>query len=325
MNELTYTIGPGRVDEVAFLPPIELAAARLLVGHAPESILSVATSNDELARACRDGRLWVARAADRPVGFAYVEVFEPGVAHLHELDVHPDHGRRGIGRRLVTTVCEWATGKQFESVTLSTFRGVRWNMPFYAKLGFEVVSRNEFTPALQAVVDDEVRRGLDPEQRVVMRYVVDSGIRRGMSVRPPRLDDRPRLLDLWERSVRATHDFLAEGDVEALKPLVADELASDALDWTVIEADGVLIGFLGFANDSIEALFIDPDRRGQGAGSVLIEHAQQLARGTVGVDVNEQNDAARRFYERRGFAVVGRSPTDSGGRPFPILHMKRVR
>ena len=144
------------------------------------------------------------------------------------------------------------------------------------------------------------------------------------SIRRARIEDRDQLVALWERSVRATHDFLADGDVEALRPLVAAELASDACDWSVLEVDGIVIGFLGFANDAIEALFIDPDRRGQGAGTALVECAQRLARGVLAVDVNEQNEAARRFYERRGFVVVSRSPTDSGGRPFPILHMKRV-
>ena len=76
---------------------------------------------------------------------------------------------------------------------------------------------------------------------------------------------------------------------------------------------------------AIEALFIDPSRRGEGGGTSMVEQAQRLARGVLTVDVNEQNESARRFYERRGFAVTGRSPTDSGGRPFPILHMRRLR
>ena len=82
---------------------------------------------------------------------------------------------------------------------------------------------------------------------------------------------------------------------------------------------------MGFGRDSIEALFIDPDSRGRGAGKLLVAHAQSLATNDLAVDVNEQNEAARRFYEALGFATIGRSPVDSGGRPFPILHMKRHR
>ena len=143
-------------------------------------------------------------------------------------------------------------------------------------------------------------------------------------VRPARVEDRGRLLELWERSVRATHHFLEDSDVVALRPLVAEELASDALDWWVlVSGAGTPIGFLGFANDTIDALFIDPDYQGQGGGKLLVAHAQRLGAGALAVDVNEQNEAALGFYEALGFSVVGRSPTDAGGRPLPTLHMKR--
>lgn len=146
-----------------------------------------------------------------------------------------------------------------------------------------------------------------------------------MQIRPARAEDRERLLEVWERSVRATHHFLAESDIVALRPLVAQELASDAIDWWVLlsAAEGP-IGFLGFANDTIEALFIDPDHHGQGGGKLLVAQAQRLAGGALAVDVNEQNEAGLRFYEALGFTVVERSPTDTAGRPFPLLHMKRA-
>jgi putative acetyltransferase len=306
------------------LPAIELAAARLLVGHAPESVLAEATTGETFERACREGHLWVALADDRPVGFAHVEIFEADVAHLDELDVHPNHGRRGLGTRLVTAVCEWAAREGFDSVTLSTFRDVPWNMPFYATLGFTVVPRGALSRALALVVANETRRGLDPDRRVVMRRRLSAQPSLGFGVRPARTADRQRMLEVWERSVRATHDFLTESDVIGLRPLVVAELEGDAVAWWVLEAAGMLAGFLGFANDAVEALFIDPDYRGRGGGTLLVDHAQRLAHGPLAVEVNEQNPAARRFYEALRFVVVGRSPTDSAGRPFPILHMKRM-
>jgi putative acetyltransferase len=145
-----------------------------------------------------------------------------------------------------------------------------------------------------------------------------------MHVRPARFEDQGRLLELWERSVRATHRFLEDKDVVALRPLVAEELASHEIDWWVLVSSEVLIGFLGFTSDKIEALFIDPDYQRQGGGKFLVAHAQSLSAGTLAVDVNEQNEAALRFYMLLGFSVAGRSPMDAGGRPFPILHMKRA-
>lgn len=137
--------------------------------------------------------------------------------------------------------------------------------------------------------------------------------------------DIGNLVELWERSVRATHAFLSEADIVALKPAVAEELARQDILWWVLrnDADEVL-AFLGFKNDCIEGLFVDPAHRGRGAGRLLVGLAARLAANDLRVDVNEQNAAAVGFYEANGFAAIGRSPTDDAGRPFPILHMRRA-
>jgi GNAT superfamily N-acetyltransferase len=165
----TYRIAMARPSDLPLVPAIELAAAKLLTGHAPESVLTETSSQEELSDALWRGHLWVALAGDAPVGFAHVDILESGVAHLEEIDVYPEHGRRGLGRRLVTAVCEWAAAAGYGSITLTTFRDIPWNMPFYARIGFEVVPPDELTPALRLVVDGEARRGFDPTRRVVMR------------------------------------------------------------------------------------------------------------------------------------------------------------
>jgi GNAT superfamily N-acetyltransferase len=164
-----YTITAARQEDLVWLPAIELAAARLLAGLAPESVLNETTSLEVLDAARREGRLWVALSDEVPVGFAHVEAIERAALHLEEIDVHPDHGRRGLGAKLMLRVCGWAASHGYESVTLTTFRDVPWNMPFYARLGFAVVPPGELSHALRTVVDDETRRGLDPSRRVVMK------------------------------------------------------------------------------------------------------------------------------------------------------------
>jgi putative acetyltransferase len=130
---------------------------------------------------------------------------------------------------------------------------------------------------------------------------------------------------VWERSVRATHDFLTEDDIVALRPLVEAALDDEALELWVLTAPGDQpVGFMGLAGNDISALFMEPARRGQGGGSRLVAHAQALRGGDLTVDVNEQNQAAVGFYQALGFVVVGRSPLDDGGRPFPLLHMRRA-
>jgi GNAT superfamily N-acetyltransferase len=164
-----YVITEARLEDLSRLAAIELAAARLLTGYAPESVLNETTRLDVLERAQRLGHLWVALADGVPVGFALVEVIEPVAVHLEEIDVHPEHGRRGLGTALVLRVCDWAASRRHDAVTLTTFRDVPWNMPFYEQLGFGVVPRGQLSAGLRAVIDDETRRGLDPSRRVVMK------------------------------------------------------------------------------------------------------------------------------------------------------------
>lgn len=136
--------------------------------------------------------------------------------------------------------------------------------------------------------------------------------------------DRPSLLALWERSVRATHGFLTEHDIDFYRPLVAEYLAGDGNElWTLVDDADTPMAFLGVAGSAIEALFIEPAWRGQGYGRRLVAYAQQRRPGPLLVEVNEQNTAARGFYEALGFVVVGRSAVDPFGRPYPLLHMRR--
>jgi putative acetyltransferase len=143
-------------------------------------------------------------------------------------------------------------------------------------------------------------------------------------IRLARASESASLVEVWERSVRATHHFLTEEDITFLRPLVAEELTVGILElWVVTSPDDLPLGFLGLSANAIEALFLTPECRGAGLGRRLVEHAQSLRADALTVTVNEQNGAARSFYERLGFEVEGRSALDQGGRPFPLLHMRR--
>src|SRR5436305_12531727 len=143
-----------------------------------------------------------------------------------------------------------------------------------------------------------------------------------MTIREALPADRGALLDIWLRSVRATHTFLTEDDIQSLLPLVRDA-ALPALELWVLCGDGAAIGFLGLAGAKVEAMFIAPEFCRRGGGRMLLDHARRL-KGLLSADVNEQNPGAVRFYEACGFAVVGRSEVDGAGRPFPLLHLREV-
>jgi GNAT superfamily N-acetyltransferase len=165
-----YSIHLARDEDIPRLSAIELAAAQLFTGHVPESVPAEVTHVSRFTDAARGGRLWVASMGDMPVGFALVEMLADDLPHLEELDVDPLHGRRGLGTALVRTVCEWAALSGYAMLTLTTFRAVRWNFPFYARLGFVEIAAGTLRPELAAVVSEEAGRGLDPAIRVVMGY-----------------------------------------------------------------------------------------------------------------------------------------------------------
>lgn len=128
------------------------------------------------------------------------------------------------------------------------------------------------------------------------------------------------MLNVWENSVRATHDFISEEDIEFFKPIIIEQ-AFPAVQLRCIKStSGSILGFVGVHDDKIEMLFILDEERGKGVGKLLLQYAiEQL--GATKVDVNEQNPQAVGFYEHMRFKVVSRSPVDDMGKPFPILHM----
>ncbi|SFD80746.1 acetyltransferase [Pseudoalteromonas denitrificans] len=133
--------------------------------------------------------------------------------------------------------------------------------------------------------------------------------------------DHSTLIDIWEASVRATHDFLQEEDIINLKPLILEQYF-DAVDLLCAkDKSGRILGFCGVHDGNIEMLFISPESRGSGVGALLTKNAIEK-QGAVKVDVNEQNGQALGFYEHLGFSVVGRSPLDGQGKPYPLLHME---
>ncbi|MCA9007486.1 MAG: acetyltransferase [Planctomycetaceae bacterium] len=135
------------------------------------------------------------------------------------------------------------------------------------------------------------------------------------------LEDHPRALEVWEAAVRATHDFLDEEAIQSLKPLVQDACLNSMPVYCVRDPSQSVIGFIGVETPKIEALFIDPDWRGNGIGRQLVEYAvHQL--GAELVDVNEQNPQALGFYQHLGFEVAHRSDVDGFGNPYPLLHLK---
>jgi len=131
--------------------------------------------------------------------------------------------------------------------------------------------------------------------------------------------DYLELINIWERSVRATHHFLNEDDIVLYKELIYNEYFHQ-VDLYAMKQGKQLIGFIGLDSDTVQMLFIDPNVRGTGEGRYLMEFAIKQ-KGIKKVDVNEQNEQAVGFYLHLGFSVTARFEEDAAGRPYPILAM----
>lgn len=141
-----------------------------------------------------------------------------------------------------------------------------------------------------------------------------------MIIRQATNADHPLLLNIWQRSVRATHHFLQESDIQELLPQLRDNYLPAVELWVAVDTENSPLGFIGLNENHVEMLFIEPDLRGKGIGRALLDHARS-SRQQMSVDVNEQNPEAVGFYLHYGFVQTGRSPLDGEGRPFPLLHL----
>ncbi len=158
------SIRAGRPDEFAELRRIEIEADRLF-----ESVGIGPFTNDETEDHFDKATL-VLVVGDPPVGFVCVELVD-GIPHIWQLAVHPDHAHQGLGRALVAVTCDWARSEHFDAMTLTTYRDVPWNGPFYESLGFVIM--DTLTPELSAIREHERSIGDDDfGPRVAMRLTL---------------------------------------------------------------------------------------------------------------------------------------------------------
>lgn len=132
-----------------------------------------------------------------------------------------------------------------------------------------------------------------------------------------------QLLKVWESSVRATHLFLSENEIENIKKYVPQAL-KEIPHLLIIENKKQLpIGFMGIAERHLEMLFIAHEERGKGVGKALLQYGiEQYSVNDLAV--NEQNPLAKGFYEHMGFTIYKRTELDEQGNPYPLLYMKRT-
>ncbi|WP_181243698.1 GNAT family N-acetyltransferase [Chamaesiphon polymorphus] len=167
--ESNYRVRPARFEELPLLSRIENSAAVLFL-DTPYAFLvnDEPLSLDFVRQQYQAKRVWVAvDCHEIVVGYAIAREVDETL-YLQQIDVEPEHGRRGIGSALIKTVCNWAKQQGYSIVSLSTFRDLPWNAPFYSKMGFCPVDEAELTTGFQQIRLKESEAGLPISDRVIM-------------------------------------------------------------------------------------------------------------------------------------------------------------
>lgn len=138
---------------------------------------------------------------------------------------------------------------------------------------------------------------------------------------PERAPLLPALLEIWESSVRATHLFLSESEIEKIKEYVPQALTEVPHLIVAEKEPGSPVAFMGIVGERLEMLFLSPTERGKGLGRQLVQYGLRQY-GLREVTVNEQNPQAVGFYQHLGFVVEKRTDRDEQGNPYPLLYMK---
>ncbi len=305
----TYRVRRGHAADAAALGDVERRAAYRFGAHeVPTEILEATTDDEAFIAGAQAGCLWVACSSDgETVGFALAS-FVDGAGHLEEISVLPAHGRRGIGRMLLAEVEKWAIGARLESISLSTFRDIPWNAPFYSSCGYRVLSAAELGPGLRAVREREAASGFPVERRVFMQRTVGEsasaercrivGI---VNITEDSFSDGGRYLDSASalnhaRSLRAAGaDFVELGPASShpdsqpveqsaeierlrtpLQTLVAEGVAvsvdscrAATLVWAMEAGAAVLNDITGFGDPALQ------DRLADGAADLVVMHSIQ--------------------------------------------------
>lgn len=163
-------IRKARLEDVARLRDIETAAGEAFRGIGMHVIADDdPPSVQELSRYVASGRCWVSTAGEQQA-VAYILIDKvDGNVHIAQVTVHPQYARQGIGSALIDEVASWSAPQGFEAITLTTFRDVPWNRPYYERLGFAVVPERLWRAGIRRLVLAEAAGGLAAWPRVVMK------------------------------------------------------------------------------------------------------------------------------------------------------------
>lgn len=172
-DSTVFKMRAAETGDVAALQMIEHDAARRYDSHdGTRFCLALPDRTDDEHRHAREhGLALLGEIAGVPTGFVLVVPMD-GRTHILELAVALAQQGRGHGRALIAAAEAWAARHGFREMTLTTFRDVGWNAPFYARLGYDIFDVTPGRPELSALIADEIEAGVHRVPRVAMRKIL---------------------------------------------------------------------------------------------------------------------------------------------------------
>ncbi len=297
--------------DAPFLPAIERSAGEAF--RAIDDLAWIADADDlsvdRYAALIAGGAAWVASdAAGDIAGFLCGEVFGDAL-HIWEMSVRRDGQQAGLGRRLLATATSWAMAARLPALTLTTFREVAWNEPFYRRAGFRTLSDHELTPRLAETLRAEVANGMPGDRRCAMRLDLPAHV---LAVEP-RHDLSPAELDAIEDHLyRHNSGATGQDDAQGLGFVIRDQAG---------QMIAAAAGYSWARTSELKQLWVNEAHRGQGHARALLDAfvGEARRRGVRRIWVQSYDFQAPAFYEQAGFVRMAEFPGWPDGHSNVIL------
>ncbi|MFA5963934.1 MAG: GNAT family N-acetyltransferase [Sphingomonas sp.] len=297
--------------DAPFLPAVERSAGEAF--RAIDDLAWIADAEDlsveRYATLIAGGAAWVATdEAGDIAGFLCGELFGDAL-HIWEMSVRHDRQRAGLGKSLLATATSWATTTGLRHVTLTTFREVAWNEPFYRRAGFRTLPDHDLTPRLAETLRAEVANGLPGERRCAMWLDLPAY---APSVEP-RHDLSPDEIDTIEDHLYR-HNSAATGQDDA-----------QGLGFVIRDRTGQMIaaaaGYSWAQTSELKQMWVAEAHRGQGHARALLDAfvGEARRRGVRRIWVQSHDFQAPALYEKAGFARMAEFPGWPDGHSNVIL------
>ena len=170
-----FTIRPATEVDLPRLVEVEIEAGQAFRTVDMPEIADSVPDMSQLREAAAAERVWVTEVGTELAGFITAELMD-GNAHVAQVSVAPDYGRLGIGRAMIELVEDWGRSAGCPATTLTTFRSVPWNAPYYARLGYTVLADHQAGPELLRTMTYEATLpGIDASLRCAMIKPNDPG------------------------------------------------------------------------------------------------------------------------------------------------------